>query len=208
MMPVDLRRVLGFGLRFVPIFLLLLAAYLATISWLPAGPQAAANLVMQRLDPPTRLERLPAGGWRAWAEGRPGQERVFVRWEPFVVHLLFLNMVLVPALVLATPASLAARLRLVGWAIPLILVVQTLALIGLVRGQLCLVSSPGSFLCLWQLRLVYASGQLSAALLWAGLTWRYWLPPGEAATGSGAAPEGGSSGLPPRTPTGRTGRSG
>ena len=149
--------------------------YLATVSRYRAVPERTANLVLQQLTPSTRLERLPAGGWQLWVAADAGGETAVAHWAPFVVHLLFLNLALVPALLLATPAPFRDSLRRLGWAIPLLWLVQTLSLIALARGQLCLSSAPGSFLCLWLLRLVYASGQLSAAVIWALLSWRYWL---------------------------------
>lgn len=173
-MKADLRRVLGFALRFVPIFLVLLGIYLKALPWYRPIPEGVANSIMELQSPPTRIESSTQRGWRAYVRD-PHDQRVLTEWEPFVVHLLFLNMVLLPALVLATPAPIRDRLRLAAWAIPLLVMVQALSLVGLVRGQLCLAGSPGSFLCLWLLRLVYASGQLSAAVLWSILTWRFWL---------------------------------
>lgn len=175
-MRAELRRVLGFALAFLPIFLILLGIYVKLLPAYRAVPEAVANSVMQSLAPATRIEPLPRGGWQALVRAAGAEERVFVRWQPFVVHLLFLNTLLLPALVLATPAPLRERLRLAGWAVPLLVAVQALSLIGLVRGQLCLTNSPGSFACLWLLRLVYASGQLSTAVLWSLLAWRHWLP--------------------------------
>lgn len=175
-MKIDLRRVLAFGLGFVPAFLILLLLYLEVLPWYRTVPEGLANSLLGQTSPPSRIEPLPGGGWQAFVEAGTKQQRAFVQWQPFVVHLLFLNLALVPALLLATPVPIPERLRLLAWAIPLLLAVQTLSLIALVRGQLCLVSSPGSFPCLWLLRSVYASGQLSAAALWALLTWRYWLP--------------------------------
>ena len=55
------------------------------------------------------------------------------------------------------------------------------AMVGLVRGYVCLQQTPDSFACLWLLRLVFVSGQLSAAALWLMLAWRRWLWPAEQA---------------------------
>ena len=177
-MRAELRRVTGFALRFVPTFLILVGAYLLLLPWYRSLPEAVANSVMEHFDPATRIDSLATGGWQAYRQSSSGDERAFISWQPFVVHLLFLNLALLPALVFATPLPMHRRLRLVAWSVPLLLLVQVLALTGLVRGQLCLQGLPDSFLCLWLLRLVYASGQLSSAALWALLTWRFWLPGG------------------------------
>lgn len=175
MMRLDLRSALGFALRFLPIFLIFLAIYLQVLPWYRAVPEGVANSLMEWMEPQTRIEALPGGGWQAYRSAG-GAEAGLLRWEPFVVHLIFLNLVLLPALLLATPGPIPGRLRLAGWGIALVVLVQALSLVGLVRGHLCLATSPGGFLCLWLLRLVYASGQLSAAALWALLAWRFWVP--------------------------------
>jgi hypothetical protein len=84
---------------------------------------------------------------------------------------------LLPALALATPVGLRARFEMAGLGLAALVAVQALAMVGLVRGYLCLQQTPGSFTCLWLLRLVFVSGQLSAAALWVLLAWRHWLGP-------------------------------
>lgn len=97
---------------------------------------------------------------------------------------MFLNLALLPALLLATPVGWCRRLRLAGIGLAGLVAVHAFTLVALIRVYLCLQSSPGNFLCLAMLRGSYASGQIFAAVLWAALTWRFWLPP---AAGLGAA---------------------
>jgi hypothetical protein len=90
------------------------------------------------------------------------------------VHLVFLSMVTLPALLLATPAPWRRRLRLLAWGVPLIFLGHVIALVLTTRGVHCLQEQPGTFVCLWALRISYASGQMFAATFWVLLTWRYW----------------------------------
>ena len=101
--------------------------------------------------------------------------RSLKRWNLGTPHLILLSLALLPALLLATPAPVGTRFRLLGLALMLMVVIHVLSIIGVMRGVQCLRESPGTFHCLWMLRLVYSSGQLFAAVLWVVLTWRYWI---------------------------------
>ena len=65
-------------------------------------------------------------------------------------HLVYLNLALLPALVLATPVPWRQRPRMLGFALPSLIAVHALTL--MVRASLGLYHSPGSFFCLWLLR--------------------------------------------------------
>ena len=80
-----------------------------------------------------------------------------------------------PALLLATPAPWRTRWRFLAYAVPLIYLGHVISLVILTRGVYCLQLKPGTFICLWGLRVAYTSGQLFAATLWVMLTWRYWF---------------------------------
>ena len=88
---------------------------------------------------------------------------------------LYLNLALVPALLLATPLPLRRRLRLLAYAVPLIFVCHVAVEIGLVRVHYCLDVRPAHFLCAWIREHLLIAGQLLAVLQWAALTWS-WEP--------------------------------
>ena len=169
------RKVLLFVLAFVPLFLALLWLYPRVLPYYQAVPVAVANFVMEGLPTPTRIEVTEEGGWQSWFPDGQGGETGFWKWEEFVVHLVYLNLALLPALVLATPMPWRERLKLLGIAMAALVAVHALTLILLVRGYLGLYHSPESFFHLWLLRIAYASGQIFAAVLWALLTWRFWF---------------------------------
>jgi len=135
---------------------------------------AVANVVMAKMDPPTSIGIGRDGGWRAFDESG-GYRRVVSRWRSWQKHLHYLSIALLPALILATPAPWPTRLKLLAIAIPLLFLVHSLTIVGVVRAQYCYMIDRKDFWCIWVLRAVNTSGQLFAAALWALLTWRYWV---------------------------------
>lgn len=179
------RRVLVFCATCVPLFAVSLVLYPQVLGlWQPAAI-GAANAVTRQLSPPTWLvEEEGEAGWRGMMRDRAGAERSFSSWAGFVRHFLFLGLAFVPALLLATPAPLHVRLELLALGLLLLFGTEVLSLVGLMRGKLCLVESPGRFTCLWLLRIVYASGQILGLAVWALLAWSFFFPEVEGKSGS------------------------
>jgi ABC-type maltose transport system permease subunit len=170
------NKLVRFGLLFLPLFVAFVFVYLTLLPVYKPIVLGVANAVTTRLSPPTRLESSPSGGWNMLVSEARSEERRVTTWAEFVAHLIFIGLLFLPPLLLATPTTVPDRLRLLGIGMVLLFIVQVLAMICLTRGMYCLTQKPGSFLCLWLLRLVYASGQISGAVVWASLTWRYWVP--------------------------------
>lgn len=170
------RKGLLFGLQFLPLFLLCLWLYSKALPSYQTAVFGVANAVTERMSPPTRIEAVPDAGWWAYRMTPAGDKERVGGWADFVAHLVFLSLALLPALLLATPAPWLDRIRLLGIGLLLLFCVHVVSIIGLVRETQCLVVKPGTFHCLWLLRLVYSSGQVFGAVLWALLTWRYWFP--------------------------------
>jgi hypothetical protein len=103
-------------------------------------------------------------------------DRIVYRWNDSLPHLVLLTLALVPALTLASPTSWRNRLRITGIGLVLVFVGHVVVMAGLTRAMWCLVESPGDFVCLTLLRMLYVSGQLSGVAIWSLLTWRYWFP--------------------------------
>jgi hypothetical protein len=162
-------------LLFVPLFILCFALYLAILPTYQCVLLATSNAVTLRMDPATELVQRADGGWRGFVFSPEAGRKEMRGWDTTTVHLVLLSLVALPALLLATPAPLVTRFRLMLVSLPLIFTIHVLGLIVLTRAILCLREAPGTFHCLWALRLVYTSGQLSAAALWVLLTWRYWF---------------------------------
>ncbi len=178
-MKPGLVRVLKFAASFVPLFAFSIVVYIQVLPSYERLVLATANRVLALFTPPTSLERPPDSGWVAYvaaAAATPNSPRRLTAWPEFTRHLVFLSLALLPALLLATPAPWRTRPLLVAFGLVLLWIVHAMTLVVLVRGKLCLLGNPGSFACLWMLRLALASGQISAAVLWGLLTWRWWIP--------------------------------
>ena len=169
------RKILPFGLHFVALFLLFVVLYLTVLPAYEPAAVGSANFVTSRLSPPTDIEIRRTGHWQSFVFTPRQGRRPLKGWNLMLPHLIFLSLAVLPPLLLATPAPVPDRLRMLGLALPLVFLVHVLSIIGLTRGVQCLQQAPGTFHCLWMLRLVSSSGQLFAAALWLLFTWRYWL---------------------------------
>jgi len=173
-MKLDARTVLRFSLLFIPLFIGFLFLYPVVMKPYQPAVLGVANMIMEQLDPPTRMQLNPWGGWRALVIDN-GYPVKFTDWLMWQSHLHFLSLALVPALILATPAPWSTRFRLLAIAIPVLFVVHILTVVGIVRTQYCALLDPFNFGCRWLRRVVSTSGQLFGAGLWVVLTWRYWV---------------------------------
>jgi len=175
-MTIPVRKLLTFALLFVPVFVLCFAAYLWIFPVYEPLVMGAANAITLQMDPPTHLQtREDPPGWEAFCwSPEQGQERIR-GWGRATAHLAFLSIVTLPALLLATPAPIRSRLILLAIALPLLFASHVLSLIVTLRGVYCLWKVPGTFHCLWALRVAYTSGQVFAATFWILGTWRYWF---------------------------------
>jgi hypothetical protein len=162
-------------LALIPLLVLFVALYPAVMRVYPPVVHRAANLLTERLSPPSRIVFDSGGYWRAYSIRPDGTERRLHEWGPNL-DTLYVSLVLLPALLLATPTGLVGRLRLLGIGLVLLFVVHLLSVIGLMRGYVCSDRTQAGFVCMWLLRIVYTSGQVAAFVLWILLTWRHWFP--------------------------------
>jgi hypothetical protein len=176
-MTPNTRKIVSFGLLLIPLFLVFLGIYLWVFPVYNTAVTETANFVTKRMSPPTYLEmrRSWGGGWRGYAfTDEKGQ--IFIRaWTNPTAHLMYISMVILPALLLATPAPIKTRFKLLAIAIPLLFASHLLSVVLLMRTTFCLNQTPGTFSCLWALRFAYSSGQFFAGIFWVFMTWRYWF---------------------------------
>ena len=177
MTPV-LRKILIFSLEFVPLFLVCMWLYLLILPSYQPVAIGTANMVTERMSPPTRLEPTATLRMKSFSFTRERGERSLMSWGSTRAHLVFLSLALVPALLLATPAPILTRFRLLGVGLLLVFAGHVLALIVLTRGIYALKQAPGTFYWLWAVRIAYTSGQVVAAMVVVLLTWRFWVPRG------------------------------
>lgn len=183
----DLRRVGLFALHFAilfPLFLWLYGRALPSYQELVVG---LANPVLGSLSPGMHLALEPDGGWKASLLSPTGEATPLYGMHPDALDVLYLNLALVPALLLATPLPPAARLRLLAVGLLLLVGFHVLTVTGLVRTWWCLHLDPQRFLCQWIRGGLKVSGQLFGILEWALLTWGTWLPAAPSAAPRGEA---------------------
>jgi len=152
------------------------AIYLTLASRYDRVVLGLSNAVTMRLRPPLEIEVRPQGGWDLLVFTPEQGLHPLRAWSPDTAHLIYLSLVALPALLLATPAPLSTRLRLLAIALPVAFLAHVLSVVVLVRGTFSLRETPGAFLWLIAMRAAYMSGQLVAATLWVLLTWRHWFP--------------------------------
>jgi hypothetical protein len=169
------RKVLRFGLWFVPLFLVFLLLYQWIMPIYQEGVLAVVNPYLGSLSPALRLDADSRGDLSAYTP-LPGGKRKDFFYEKYRPWPIYLNLVLLPALVLATPVRLEKRIRLLAIGMVLLFFWNALSMICLFRTQLCLMQNPESFVCSWLKGLAMTSGQIGSVLGWAALTWGYWFP--------------------------------
>lgn len=167
------RKVLFFGLHFLPLLVLLLCLYPWIVEPYKRVVVGVANPVLTSLEPPMHIRVNPEGGWDFYLDRPEGKD-----FDAGVgdLTLAFLNIALLPALLLATPRSVRERLRILVLGVVLLFGLHVVLAIAIVRITLCLHYDRGSMLCNWLLILFATGGQVFGVVLWALLTWRYWLP--------------------------------
>ena len=171
-----LRKILFFALQFLPLFLVFMWIYMQVMPYYQPVALGTANAVTERMSPSTRIEASPSLRMKSYVF-TPEKGRRFLRsWGKTSVHLVFLSLALVPALMLATPAPIPARFRLLGVGLLMVFLGHVLALIVMTRGIHALHETPGTLYWLLAVRIAYASGQVVSATVGVLLTWRYWVP--------------------------------
>ncbi len=161
-MTPNIRKILIFGLEFVPLFVACIWLYLLILPFYQPVAMGTANVVTERMSPPTRLEG-EISRMNSFVFTPEDGSRFMKSWGSTSGHLVFLSLALVPALLLATPAPIRTRFRLLGLGLPLVFLGHVLALIAMTRGIYALRQAPGTFYWLWILRIAYTSGQVVAA---------------------------------------------
>jgi len=173
-MKLDARTALRFTLLFIPLFAGCVLIYPFAMKAYAPATLSVANEIMEHMDPPSKMRLNRAGGWRGIVVEH-GYPMKFADWWPWQMHLHYLSLALVPALILATPAPWSARFKLLAIALSVLFVVHSLTIVGICRSHYCAMLDPYNFACRWMRRVVNTSGQLFGAGLWVVLTWRYWV---------------------------------
>ena len=167
-----------FGAQFLPVFAGLLLIYSWILPPYESGVVACANSALGYLSPLASIRVMSVGRWRVHME-TPELAADFTVGGDHHATLLFLNLIILPALLFATPARLMARLRLVAMGVALLFVLHVLTVAGCVYGM-SVINEPKSLVFRSLPRILRLSGQGLAIALWGALTWRYWFGRGGA----------------------------
>ena len=175
-MRLDRRSVGRFAVHFLLLFPVFAFVYYHALLPYQQLVVGLANPLLAWLSPGIAIELDLKGGWHTFLLGTDGSRAPFYSMRPAALNLIYLNLALLPPLLLATPVPLRTRLRLLAWGVLLLVACHVLAVVGLVRTYHCLQVDPESFLCGWIRGTLKVSGQLFAVMQWALVTWRHWLP--------------------------------
>ena len=85
------------------------------------------------------------GGWEAWVFQERRKPQELVHWKESHLHSVYLSLVILPALLLATPARIVVRLRLLAFGLAGLFLLHVVTIVLLGRGYVCLMNSPGAF---------------------------------------------------------------
>lgn len=176
-MNLHVRKVLVFGLQFVVLLLPLLCVYPRILEPYQAAVFDVGNLFLRGLYPRLSIHAEPDGLWRVNVdESRPQPTWFFTMGGRQFSQLVFLNAVLLPALLLATPAKLGVRVSLLGWGLIILFIVHVASVTACIYALARLCKEGSSLFCVNLSGILSPGGELSALAIWTFLTWHHWFP--------------------------------
>jgi hypothetical protein len=169
------RKVLLFGLAFTPLFVFFLWLYPRILAPYEGLVLSVANPFLNLSSPPLRIEVDARGDIEAFASVSPGESRPLFGQE-YAPHVIYLNLVFLPALVLATPIPLKQRGLNLILAMLFLFVLHVLTMIVLLKSYLCLLQDSSDFSCFSVHGVALTSGQVMGVAVWALISWSCWFP--------------------------------
>lgn len=167
-------------LRFAGLAAALFGAFVLAYPWVaPAYRSAlrvAANPLLRLLDDPARIETLEDGGWEILPVSGRGTA-FFV--TPADLDLNHAALILLPALLLATPGSARKRVERLLVGVAALFVLHSVSIVPWVASLGCLRHDPDRVICSYSYSVFGSGSQIYAFVVWGGLTWRLWLPAGD-----------------------------
>ena len=170
-----LRRVILFGLGFVPLFVFFLWLYPRILPGYERVVLAVANPFLGHLSTPLRVVVGPDGDLDAFAALSPGASRRLFD-KSYAPHVIFMNLVFLPALMLATPLGVKARMRGFLFGLLILFPLHVGTVIVLLQSLLSLQQTPQDFSWFWIHGVALTSGQVMGVAVWALLSWGFWFP--------------------------------
>jgi hypothetical protein len=172
-MRLSARKIAVFSAQFVVLFAGFLLIYPALLPAYNSIALALANAVLSQLPLPMYVRAAPDNSWQIY---RLPSQKLYFTLEADYLNLVYLNLALLPALLLATPIPYRQRLKLWGWGMLILVGVHALSVVAIVRSEVCVHYDPDNLGCNVVEGLFGIGGQLFAVAIWGLLTWRYWFP--------------------------------
>jgi hypothetical protein len=169
---VSVSAIGGFAARFL---LVLLVGALVWPWVAPRWQRAVAAAAGPLLAPTTVIVPTRDGGQSYIHRRGPGDEVETLALARDGLALQTLGLVLLPALVLATPLALRTRLALLVPGVALLFALQVATTVAWAPVARCLNGDPSDPLCSWAYWSLTTGGQLQGVALWGLLTWPAWL---------------------------------
>lgn len=170
-------RVLLFALGFVPPFGIAVWLYPRILPTYQRAVLAAVNTCLGILSPVTEVRTLLTGRWEILVYRTHAESGVaYTLGSAHTGLLAFFQLVVLSALLVATPVGVKERFRLLACGIGLMFCFHVLCVAGCAYG-IALIDNPRNAVA-QSLPIVlgpFASGL--AVVVWGLLTWRYWLAP-------------------------------
>ncbi len=179
-MNLQRRRVLAFALAFIPPFVVAVWLYPSILPTYQRAVLASVNSFLAILSPVAEIRAVLAGRWQILVH-RPNASGIvtYTLGSANIGLLTFFQLVVLSALLLATPVKLKERLRLFAYGIGVMFVFHLLCIAGCAYGMALIDNSKNvTFRSLPIILGPFASGL--AVIVWSLLTWRYWLAAPEA----------------------------
>jgi len=169
------RRILWFCLGFAPLFAFFLWLYPKILPRYERIVLAVANPCLARSLPPLRIDADSHGDLEAFAIETSGESQPLFS-DKYAPHTIYLSLVFLPALILATPVSMKRRFQNLLLGLSLLFALHVLTMVVLLKSLLCLEADSTNFACFWIHGVALTSGQVAGFVVWALLSWTLWFP--------------------------------
>lgn len=176
-MQLSRRKVVLFGLYFLPLLAVLAMLYPRILPGYHDFLLGAANPFARSFSPPLQIEKAEEGAWRIFRLEPGGEQKRVFSIPGKSLEQIHMSLILLPALLLATPVGIRSRLGLLAAGLGLLVLLQVashlLFVWAWVQYQDTDPQNP-----FYKLIVVSHStaGQVYPVVLWGLITWRYWLP--------------------------------
>ncbi len=176
------REILIFALGFIPPLVVAVLLYPTILPAYQRAVLATVNMSLKLLSPLAEVRAVLTGRWQILVHSaHAGRVMTYTLGSANIGLLTFFQLVVLSALLLATPVKIKERLRLLACGIGLMFCLHVLCVAGCAYGMALIDNSKSVIFRSLPIVLgPFASGL--AVVAWSVLTWRYWLASSEPAT--------------------------